>query len=307
MLTILTPVYNRAYIIEQLYESLIRQTSQKFEWILVDDGSTDNVRELVVKWEKDERRKFYMKYLYQNNGGKHRAWNTGIRHCKGKYTFVVDSDDYLLDDAVKKIERWIRTIRGDEWFAGVSGRKGKCKNNSYSAIGQFPEGKKYVDATNLKRHSNRLIGDMAEVYRTDLLRLYPFPEFEGEKFCTEGAVISRIARDGYKIRWFPDIIYICEYLPDGLMHNQFIDKLNYFKAYTFVVRNAVKYDEFPFNLIEIGKYVSCAKKKGLKRDEIATLINIPIFVYVISVILAAINEKRIYIKYRILSMEKADE
>ncbi len=97
MITIFTPVYNRAHTMNQLYQSLLRQTSFNFEWIIVDDGSTDHTAELVEGW-RNIKNPFFIGFLQQDNGGKHRAINKGVQLAKGEAFFIVDSDDYLTDE-----------------------------------------------------------------------------------------------------------------------------------------------------------------------------------------------------------------
>ena len=189
MISILTPTYNRAHTLPRLYKSLKQQTMKDFEWIIVDDGSTDNTKYIVEKWIK-EINLFNIIYIKQKNGGKHRALNKGIPHAKYDYIYIVDSDDYLTDDAVEKIHLWISTIDNKSKFAGVSGLKGKITDKGMIIIGQFPSKLEFIDATNLERKSKKLLGDKAEVYRKDILLKYPFPEFEGEKFLTEAVVCN---------------------------------------------------------------------------------------------------------------------
>ncbi|MCS2864766.1 glycosyltransferase family 2 protein [Bacteroides thetaiotaomicron] len=101
MVTVFTPTYNRAYILNDLYQSLCRQTCRKFEWLIVDDGSTDNTEGLVASW-LDEG-KMSLRYIKQPNGGKHRAINKGIQEANGDLFFIVDSDDYLAKNAIERI------------------------------------------------------------------------------------------------------------------------------------------------------------------------------------------------------------
>lgn len=212
MVTIFTPVYNRAYIIQNLYESLKRQTDQRFEWIIVDDGSTDNLFEMVETWKK-ETRAFPIRYYYTENGGKHRAINFGVKMASYDAFLIVDSDDYLTDNAVELVHEWWQGIKDKEEYAGVSGLRG---NESGGAIGGRPSMDPYIDATNMEREKYGLLGDKAEVYKTAVLRKYPFPEFPGENFLTEAVVWDRIAAGGFKLRWYNQIIYICDYRADGL-------------------------------------------------------------------------------------------
>ena len=95
MITIFTPTFNRAYRLPDLYHSLQRQTNQDFEWLVIDDGSTDNTSELFEKWKMDES--FPISYIKQPNGGKHRAINRGVKEAKGEFFYIVDSDDFWVN------------------------------------------------------------------------------------------------------------------------------------------------------------------------------------------------------------------
>lgn len=211
--TVFTPTYNRGYIISHLYESLKRQTLKDFEWIVIDDGSTDNTAELFNRII-NEVNDFKILYQKVSNGGKHRAINKAVKLAKGEMFFVVDSDDYLTDDAIEKIITVNESIplEAKNTFAGVCGIKAYSKEK---IVGSTFEGD-YLDITSLERLRNNITGDKAEVFYTKVLKKYPFPEFEGENFVTEAVVWDKIAYDGFKLRFFNDIIYICDYLPDGL-------------------------------------------------------------------------------------------
>ena len=214
MITVFTPTYNRGYIIKNLYQSLKRQSVKNFEWIVIDDGSTDNTEDFFIDILSDNNL-FMISYEKVANGGKHRAINRGIKIAKGELFFIVDSDDYLTDDAIEKIIALEASIPDDEKknFAGI------CENRGYSEkeiIGKSFSKDGYLDITMLERDKYGIYGDKAEVFYTDILRKYPFPEFKGENFLTECVVWDKIAYDGFKLRFANDIIYICNYLPDGL-------------------------------------------------------------------------------------------
>lgn len=212
-ITVFTPTYNRGYTIERLYNSLKEQTFQEFEWIVVDDGSSDETGAIFERICKDKNF-FPIQYIKTTNGGKHRAINLGVKMAKGELFYIVDSDDYVPTDALEVIDAMERTIpeESKELFAGVCGERG------YDL--QTPIGKthnnKILDITSLERMKYGVEGDKAEVFYTALLRRYPFPEFEGEKFVTECVIWDRIANDGYKLRFFNNIVMVCNYLPDGL-------------------------------------------------------------------------------------------
>jgi len=269
MISIITPTYNRGYIIENLYNSLINQSVKHFEWIVVDDGSTDNTRELIKKYIT-ETYSFNIHYIYQKNGGKHRAVNTGVSIARYDYCFIVDSDDFLVDNAIELIIEWIETINNEPDFAGVAGLKGYIRSGE--KIGRYPKHKrftKYIDATNLERKKFHLSGDKAEVYRKDILKRYPFPEFQGENFITEEVVWDAIARDGYKIRWFNKVIYLCEYNEDGLTRMGESKFINNFNGYTYAIKQRMKLHGFLERQFAAGEYMNYAKKKGLNLKDSA--------------------------------------
>ena len=119
--TVFTPTYNRAYILGDLYHSLQRQTCMDFEWLIVDDGSADDTKALVASWQGEEN-PFPIRYVYQENGGKCRAINRGLKEADGRLFFTVDSDDYLTDDAIEKVIRWDGElpISAAMWETGAS-------------------------------------------------------------------------------------------------------------------------------------------------------------------------------------------
>lgn len=215
MVTVFTPIFNRAHIVDQLYQSLLRQTNYNFEWLILDDGSTDNIAELVNRWTSSTT-EFEIKFYRQSNGGKHRAINRGVNLARGDAFLIVDSDDYLTDDAIDVVLKYWEQIKDDWKFAGISGLR---LYRNMQVIGGRPFFDDYVDATNLERAEYGLRGDKAEVYKTDILKIFPFPEFEGENFITECVVWNKIAYQGYKLRWFNKGIVICEYLEGGLTAN----------------------------------------------------------------------------------------
>ncbi len=235
--TIFTPAYNRAHLIPRLYESLKKQTNKNFEWVVVDDGSVDGTDKLFEKYLKDKN-DFKITYFKQENGGKHRAINKGLELSSGKLFFIVDSDDYLLDSAIEKLYNYENNINDLNGFIGVSGLRGYSNDK---AIGSFIN-KDYIDAYNNERKYYNLLGDKAEAYYTDILKNYKFPEIENERFVSESVVWNKIAADGYKIRWFNEVIYICDYLDDGLTKQGMKLYKNNPIGYLLFVRNVINYE-----------------------------------------------------------------
>lgn len=209
-ITVFTPTYNRAYIIETLYQSLLRQSFTDFEWLVVDDGSTDNTEQLFKEWMSKDN-PFTIRYVKQQNGGKCRAINHALDLAKGELFFTVDSDDYLTEDALEKIVSWEQALPTNEKYCGVAGNLGTSIDTTPNHLFE----KEFYDGTLLDRYNN-VDGERAIVLYTDIHKRYRYPEYDNEKFMTEAVVWNRMADDGYKMRFYNDIIWIYEYKDDGL-------------------------------------------------------------------------------------------
>ena len=214
MVTVFTPVYNRANTLERLYSSLCSQTYKDFEWLIVNDGSTNSTGEVLANI-KSKDHFFNIVVIDKENGGKHTAINRGIKEAKGELFFIADSDDLLPDDSLQIITQEFEKIRNDDSFSGICG------------IDQDPSGK--IIGTGLPadiidchptelRYKYGVQGDLKEVFRTEVLKQYPFPELEGEKFCPEVLVWFRISRK-YKMRFLNRTVYTADYQPTGITAN----------------------------------------------------------------------------------------
>lgn len=209
-ITVFTPTYNRAYILENLYRSLQRQSYGDFEWLVVDDGSSDGTEALFDRWRREEN-PFPIRYVRQENGGKCRAINHGLELARGELFFTVDSDDYLTDDALEKVARWEAELPKDGKFCGFAGNLGTAPD----ATPNKPLPGAFFDGTAFDRYGI-VDGERASVFYTTIHRRYRYPEFPGENFMTEAVTWNRMANDGYRMRFFNDIIWIFEYKDDGL-------------------------------------------------------------------------------------------
>lgn len=211
-IAVLTPTYNRAHLLPRLYESLIAQSGRGFTWLIVDDGSTDGTRELVARWRKEAA--FPITYVHQENAGKMAAINHGVQICQAELVFIVDSDDLLPPDSLAAIfDAWRRLQREDT--AGVIGLKARI--DADGPVGTWMPETDYE--TNYRLYNvHGFRGDAAQVYRTDILRQYPFPVADGEKFVPEGYIWSEIDKR-YRLVVLNRIIYRCEYQADGYSAN----------------------------------------------------------------------------------------
>lgn len=212
-ITILTPTYNRASLLPRLFDSLLRQTSKDFEWIVVDDGSTDDTRKVVANLKEKCGGAFPMGYVYKANGGKHMAINIGAERARGELLFIADSDDLLTDDALETVANSWHDISDDKSFAGIAGLDITMDTREVIGSGLPQE---HIDCNAIDiRYRHHVTGDMKEVFRTEVLREFPFPEFAGERFCPEQLVWFRMARR-YRLRYINKPIYIADYQPDGI-------------------------------------------------------------------------------------------
>ena len=212
LLTIITPTYNRAKLLPNLYKSLLQQEKNFFIWMIVDDGSTDNTKEVVKTFQ--EENKFPIKYIHKENGGKHTALNVGIRQIDTELTMIVDSDDTLLPNAVFEIDKYYRKYKDIKRIATWAFLR--CYSDGKPIIELDQE--EFVENYIKYRIRENRPGDMAEVFRTNVLKDFPFPVFPDEKFISEDVVWIEIGKH-YDSVFINKAIYQCEYLEGGLTAN----------------------------------------------------------------------------------------
>lgn len=209
LLTILTPTYNRGEYLIKLYESLKRQINKSFIWYIEDDGSTDQTKQIVAGFQRENL--VPIRYERKENGGKHTAINAAVKHIDTELTMIVDSDDLLTPDATQTIfEDWITNVE-----AGISGLVYLRGYSGFEVIGdKWPHDEQFGNT--ITHTCNKGVkGDKAEVFQTELLKQYPFPEFRREKFLSEACVWIEIAK-GRTFFMRNKIIYITQYLEGGL-------------------------------------------------------------------------------------------
>ena len=215
-LSIITPTYNRASFLNEIYLNLLNYESDIFEWIIIDDGSTDTTRQLVDNFEKN----FPIIYKYQPNSGKHIAVNIGLNIVSNQYTVILDSDDLPLTNAFNIIISLFNNL--DDNIVGIA--VNMC-NNEGSMIGKFKTSHIFVDTIYNAYLTNKVDGDKWFIWKTNFIRNYKFPIFENEKFVPEGLLFNRISRDNSKIKFYPEILLNARYQSDGYSKN--IKKLKF--------------------------------------------------------------------------------
>lgn len=212
-LTIFTPAYNRAHTIGRTYESLCRQTCKDFEWLVVDDGSVDNTKELVEAWIHEN--KIQIRYIYQENQGMHGAHNTAYRNITTELNTCIDSDDYMPDDAVEKIlSFWSKN--GSDKYAGIIGL-------DVSMCDGAVIGTDFADLaiTLTTYYDNGGSGDKKIVYRTAVIQQYPeYPLFKGEKYVSLATKYFMIDQD-WTLLTMNEPLAVVEYQSDGSSLNMY--------------------------------------------------------------------------------------
>lgn len=217
LITIITPTYNREKYLEKLYNSLKEQTCKSFQWFLVDDGSTDNTKQLVNSFLL-EKNDFKIQYIYQDNGGKHTALNRAIGLVDTELTFIVDSDDYLPVDSIQKIVQYHEKYKEQKEEYTLCGYSFlRCHADGSVNTAYFPQNE-MIDSYRNVRINGNIGGDKAEVFYTDILKRFPFPVFEGEKFLPEDIVWMKMSGP-YNMIHINENIYVCDYLEGGLTNS----------------------------------------------------------------------------------------
>ncbi|MDM0500690.1 glycosyltransferase family A protein [Clostridium perfringens] len=226
-ITVFTPTYNRAYVLDKCYKSLKRQTVKDFIWLIIDDGSTDNTKEIVSKWIKENSIEII--YKYQSNQGMHGAHNTAYKFINTELNVCIDSDDYMPNDAIEKILNFWEKNKSDK-IAGIAGldafSNGKIIGDS------FPKGVKTSTLFDL-HYYYKIKGDKKLVYRTDLTKEYPYPIFKGEKYVSLAYKYTMIDRK-YELALMNEILCIVEYMQDGSSLNMLQQYIKNPKGFSFL-------------------------------------------------------------------------
>lgn len=212
LFTVFTPTYNRERTLPLVYECLRAQTLTDFEWLIVDDGSTDGTAALVKRWQ--EERLLSVRYLVQQNAGKHVAHNLAVRAARGQFFLVLDSDDSCVPTALERFyHHWLSIPEADR--TQYSGVNCLCMDANGKVIGSpFPSDADGVPPVELWSRWG-VHGEKWGFHRTDVLRNFLFPQFEGERFIAEGLVWNRIARQ-FKLRYVNEALRIYTPASGGL-------------------------------------------------------------------------------------------
>ena len=286
-ITVFTPTYNRAYVLDKCYESLKRQTVKDFIWLIIDDGSSDNTKELIDKWIKENS--IEIRYKYQENQGMHGAHNTAYELIDTELNVCIDSDDYMPDDAIEKILSFWEKNKSDK-IAGIAGLDAFTNGQVRGDI--FPENLKTSALFDL-HYKHKIKGDKKLVYRTELTKDYPYPIFEGEKYVSLAYKYTMIDRK-YELALMNEVLCIVEYMEDGSSLNMLKQYIKNPKGFSFLRISNLNNPKakLVFKFKECIHYVASSfigkNKKFLKQtpNKIMTILAIPLgimlYVYIIA-------------------------
>ena len=237
-ITIFTPTYNRAHLLERLYKNLSEQEYQNFEWLIIDDGSTDNTREIIENYKREG--KLNIQYFYKENGGKHTAINFGLEKAQSDIFFLLDSDDFLEKSATKVVaEKW-DVIRNTPSLCGIVGLS-KFLNKEVRTDA-FPEDDWVVSFTDIY-FKYKILGDKPVAFKTSVMKEFPFPNKKGIHFVFEAVSWHEMAKK-YNVLAVNDLLQYKEYTEDGITRNTY--KKDYVKGLAFSFFHLVKNRTYPF-------------------------------------------------------------
>ena len=257
-LTVFTPTYNRKDLLKRVYKSLQKQTVMDFEWLIVDDGSTDDTGTEVQKWIGEAL--IPIRYHFRENGGKMRAHNTGVSLADTELFVCLDSDDTFTETAVEELLRAYDEAKKKQddshYIGGVVAHKGRGKGELFGEK-DFPA----VETSTLYGlYLKGFAGETTLMYETALLAKYPFPEIEGEKYVPEDYIYDKI--DGVCVlAVLPRIVTVCETVPGGYTESaRKLKRGNVNAFYLFYEQRARITPPGLLKLKYLGRYVIYAKR-----------------------------------------------
>lgn len=246
-ITIITPTYNREKTLERCYKSLCNQTVKDFLWLVIDDGSEDNTEKLISRLKNENE--IEIKYIKKENGGKASALNLALDIIDTQYCACLDSDEYFSQDAIEIALKNLKEIENNENICGILALR---SNENGKVLGgkQIPEKVEYIKFVDINSKYN-INSEVICFYKTNIIKNYRFPVFDGEKFVSPAYIQYEITQN-YKFKVFREPIIFCKYLEDGLTKNKRnVIKKNP-KGYLAVKKQSYKYSKNWIKIIKHG-------------------------------------------------------
>jgi glycosyltransferase involved in cell wall biosynthesis len=260
--TVFTPTFNRARTLFRVYESLQAQTFRDFEWLIVDDGSTDDTKQLVETWQASAN--FPIRYIYQQNQGKPAASNLSVQEAHGEFLLALDSDDACMPQALERFKYHWDTIPANQKdsFSAVTVL---CEDQHGNLVGdRYPSDVLDSDSIEIQ-FKYGVKGEKWGFQRTDILRQFLFPIVPNAKFIAESIVWMAISRK-YKTRFVNEILRVY-HIDDGAadhlsiltpsamygrayVHKYVLEELTdwLFRAPLSLLKSAINFSRYSFGL-----------------------------------------------------------
>lgn len=204
-ITIITPTYNRAHTLPRVYESLKNQTFKDFKWIIMDDGSTDNTREIVELFQEENI--FTIEYYQQTNRHKFLTVLDGIRKVKSKYHMVIDSDDTYPKDSLEILYNEVEKIQNQDEYIGLMGlsadENGEIVGNPYPNNG-------FDGSIFDMRYKYKVRGDKFGIFisKTYLKQIEgrDYSQYESKGYIPQSVIFNEYDAKGIKTRFINKIV-----------------------------------------------------------------------------------------------------
>ncbi|MEL4457168.1 glycosyltransferase family A protein [Lutimonas vermicola] len=218
--TVFTPSYNRRHTLTRLYKSLEEQSFKNFEWLILDDGSDDGTKELIEGLKRNAT--FPIRYKWVTNRGKHKVKNIGVKEAHGLFFFNIDSDDWLEPHTLERFKYHYESIPEESrsQFSGVAGLTrfaGKGVTGKAGDLNGIKNPEDIMDTDMISiREKYKVRGEKCGCHLTSVMRKFPWPEFDNEKFSPEALIWRRMAKEKYLVRYVNEIYRNQEIQKGGL-------------------------------------------------------------------------------------------
>lgn len=258
LFTVYTPTYNRAHTLHRVFDSLRSQTCRDFEWLVIDDGSTDDTAALMARYQSEAD--FPMRYFQEPHRGAHHAHNLSLRESRGELWLKLDSDDGCLPDALEKLKQQWDAIPQEQRQA-FSGITGLCQDQNGALVGlRFPHDPLDCSAAELE-YRWKVRGEKWGFLRLDVLRQFPYPDDVPGNFIPESYLWCQISAN-HKTRHINEVLRIYWMDAPSLVHGRSDPRVNaaghrlmfkmvldlesvwFFRAPLRLLRAAVQYSRF---------------------------------------------------------------
>lgn len=286
-LTIFTPSYNNGIHIKKLYQSLLKQTCKDFEWLIVDDGSSDNTRDIVHGFQ--EGSDFKIDYIYQENKGKYKAHYYAINQCKTMLFCCIDADIVLYENIIETMLKEWEDYKNEPSIIGIGMPIIYFDSLSRVIGGIYPDGIPTMGRLSELTSRYKYCGETAYVFLTEILKDLTILDVLDEKFLTESALYFPLNKK-YKVHWLNVPVGESVYQKEGLTNNRIKNEISSPKLTLFSFkRGGIFHPLFLHRVANCCMYISWKRLVGA-RDESDE--RIPILVYLIALFLEPVYCKK---------------